>query len=294
MIHPQWLASFRQLAELGNFTRVAERLDLTQAAISQHIRQLEDRLGTLLIRRPRGVELTPAGLALLDYCRDLDRADKALKLRLSDVDALEGEVGLITPGGIGLSLYPLLLELQQSHPGLVIRHRFAPDSEVREAVLESRYEIGLMSLRPDDESLAARPFTTEALELVVPAGSVVSSWDDLARLGFIDHPDGQAMATRLLARQFPGGRGIRGLPITGFSNQIGLILEPVARGLGFTVIPEHARRAFARQDAIEVVACGDPVVDTLWQVQRTEWPLSMRAARVMGYLRDRLGPQRME
>jgi DNA-binding transcriptional LysR family regulator len=288
MIHPQWLASFRQLAELGNFTRVAERLDLTQAAISQHIRQLEDRLGTLLIRRPRGIELTPAGLALLDYCRDVDRADNALKLRLSDVDALEGEVSLITPGSIGLSLYPLLLALQQSHPGLVIRHRFAPDAEVREAVLESRYEIGLMSLRPDDESLAAKAFTTEAWELVVPAGTEVTRWDDLARLGFIDHPDGQAMATRLLARRFPGSRGLNGIRVTGFSNQIGLILEPVARGLGFTVIPEHARRAFARQEAIAVVACDDPVVDTLWLVQRTEWPLSMRAARVVGFLQDRL------
>lgn len=290
MLHPQWLASFRQLAELGNFTRVAERLDLTQAAISQHIRQLEDRLGTLMIRRPRGVELTPAGLALLDYCRDVDRADKALKLRLSDVDALEGEVSLITPASIGLAIYPLLLELQRSHPGLVIRHRFAPDTEVRDAVLDSRYEIGLMSLRPDDESLAAQPFTSEALELVVPAGSGVTGWDELARLGFIDHPDGQAMATRLLARRFPGSRGIRGIPVTGSCNQIGLILEPVARGLGFTVIPEHARRAFVHQDAIEVMAGGERVVDTLWLVQRTEWPLSMRAVRVMAYLQDRLGP----
>lgn len=288
MIHPQWLASFRQLAELGNFTRVAERLHLTQAAISQHIRQLEDRLGTLMIRRPRGIELTPAGLALLDYCRDVDRADKALKLRLSDVDALEGEVSLITPVGVGLSLYPLLLELQQSHPALVIRHRCATDTRVREAVLESRYEIGLMTRRPDDESLAAQAFTTEALELVVPAGSRVANWDDLARLGFIDHPGGRARATRLLARQFPGGRGLGGIRLTGFTNQIGSILEPVARGLGFTVVPGHARRAFARPDAIEVVPCDHPVVDILWQIQRTEWPLSMRAVRVMAYLQDRL------
>jgi len=289
MIQPQWLESFRQLADLGNFTRVAERLGVTQAAISQHIRQLEDRLGPLVIRRPRSIELMPAGLALLDYCRDVDRADKALKLRLSDVDALEGEVSLITPGSIGLSLYPLLLDLQQANPGLVIRHRFAPDSEVRAAVMESRYEIGLMSLRPDDESLAAEPFTTEALELVAPADRAVKDWKDLVQIGFIDHPDGQAMATRLLARQFPGAGGLKGVPVAGFSNQIGLILEPVARGLGFTVIPEHARRAFARQEAIQVVSGADPVVDTLWLVRRAEWALSMRAMRVVTYLRERLG-----
>ena len=70
MLSPQWLRTFATLAEQGNFTRTAERLDLTQAAVSQHVQRLEERLGLLLIRRPRQIELTPAGLALLDYCAE--------------------------------------------------------------------------------------------------------------------------------------------------------------------------------------------------------------------------------
>lgn len=88
----------------------------------------------------------------------------------------------------------------------MIRHRFAPDPETREAVLNKRYELGVVTLRPDDPRLAAEPFAEEPLELVVPAGADLKSWADLTRLGFIDHPDGQAMATRLLARHFPGIR----------------------------------------------------------------------------------------
>ncbi len=286
MTNPHWLRSFKALVETGSFTRAAIRLGLTQAAVSQHVGHLEDEFGPLLIRRPRQVELTPAGEALLDYCDEMDRADKRLKLCLSDATVDSGEISLITPGSVGLALYPLLLALQHQHRGLVIRHRFAPDPEARDAVLNKQYELGLVTLRPDDARLAATPFVEEPLELVAPAGVEVESWEDLERLGFIDHPDGQAMATRLLARRFPGNPGLRALPFHGFTNQIALILEPVARGLGFTVIPRHARQAFARPDAIQVIACGAQVVDTLWLIHRSEWPLSARAGWILDQLRS--------
>ncbi len=285
MLQPQWLRSFAALAELGSFTRAADRLGLTQAAVSQHVRHLETRFGPLLVRRPRQLELTPAGGALLDYCMELQRAERRLEERLQDGDPTVGDVGLVTPGSVGLILYPRLLALQAAQPGLVVRHRFAPDAETMQAVLDQRYELGIVTLRPDDARLAAEPFAHEALELVAPAGRAANGWEDLAALGFIDHPDGQAMATRLLSRCFPGNPGVASLPPRGFSNQIGLILEPVARGLGFTVIPAYARQAFVRQEALQVVDTGAPVLDTLWLIHRAEWPLSARAGWVADQLR---------
>jgi len=285
MLNPQWLRSFVALVDTGSFTRAAERLGLTQAAVSQHVAHLEDALGQLLIRRPRQLELTPAGRALLAYCDQLEQADRQLRSRLSDAQADIGEVSLITPGSIGLALYPILLDLQQAHPGLAIRHRFAPDAEAREAVLQNTYELGLVTLKPDDPRLAFEPFIEEPLELIVPAAAQVAGWDDLARLGFIGHPDGQAMATRLLSRWFPGNPGVGALPTHGFINQIGLILEPVARGLGFTVLPRHARLAFARPEAIRVIEGGGAIVDQLWLIHRAEWPLSTRAQRVVAHIR---------
>lgn len=284
MLNPQWLRTFSTLAELGHFTRTAERLGLTQAAVSQHIRHLEAQLGPLFIRRPRQLELTPAGQALRDYYEEVVRADQRLHLRLTETDAEHGEISVISPGSIGLALYPRLLALQQANRGLVVRHRFAPDAEVVDAVLHNRYELGVVSVKPDDLRLTAEFFAEEPLELVVPAGETVHEWTDLQRIGFIDHPDGLAMASRLLSRRFPGSPSVRALPLRGFSNQIGLILEPVARGLGFTVLPRYARQAFASQQAIEVVECGSPVVDRLWLIHRSEWPLSSRARRVVAAL----------
>lgn len=63
-----WLRSFEAAGRLGNFTAAAREIGLTQAAISQHIRSLENRLDILLFRRlPRGVELTADGEAYLPH-----------------------------------------------------------------------------------------------------------------------------------------------------------------------------------------------------------------------------------
>jgi DNA-binding transcriptional LysR family regulator len=290
MLNPQWLKTFQTVVEMRSFTRAADKLGLTQAAVSQHVRHLEEALGPLLIRRPRQIELTPAGTALLDYCAEVEQAGSRLRVRLSDADAESGEISLITPGSVGLALYPLLLDLQQANPGLVVRHRFAPDQETLNAVLQNQYELGLVTLKPDNPRLAAQPFIEEPLELVIPASGKAETWGDLERLGFIDHPDGQAMAMRLLSRHFPDHPGIRSLPVHGFVNQIGLILEPVARGLGFTVIPRHAREAYANADAIRVLECGAPVVDTLWLIHRAEWPLPARAVKTIEHLKQSMSP----
>ncbi|SEF64059.1 LysR family transcriptional regulator [Marinobacterium lutimaris] len=286
MHNPQWLASFAVLAEAGTFTRTAEQLDITQAAVSQHIRRLEQDLGQLVIRHPRQIELTPAGLALLEYINEIAQADKRLQHRLKGENNRTGEVSLISPGSVGLTLYPILLDLQQRNRGLTIRHRFAPDSEVLEAVKQNHYELGIVTLKPDDSRLTASRFSEEPLELIVPANHSVSGWEDLEQLGFIDHPDGQVMADRLLSRRYPEKPGIHAIPRRGFINQISLILEPVARGLGFTVLPRYARQAFSRQSDIEVIEGAPEIKEILWLIHRAEWPLSAHAAWVAEQLRE--------
>ncbi|WP_232221473.1 substrate-binding domain-containing protein [Burkholderia sp. WSM2232] len=169
-----------------------------------------------------------------------------------------------------------------------MRHRFAPDPEVIGAVLANQYELGIVTLQPDDPRLSATRFTEEPLELVVPAGRQAREWGDLERLGFIDHPDGPAMANRLLSRRFPRNPGVQSLPRSGFTNQVGLILEFVARGIGFTVIPRYARTAYPHPHTISVAEWGPPVIDTLWLIHRSEWPLPARCQHAAAYLRGRL------
>lgn len=292
MFSPQSIRCFLALADTGSFTRAAERLALTQAAVSQQVRQLEAQLGPLLLRRPRAIELTPAGQAFLDYCQEVDQAGRRLHVRLADSEQHRGEVCITTPGSVGLAIHEPLMALQADNPGLVIRHRFAPDAEILEALLEKRYDVGVVTLRPDDPRFTAAMFAEEVLELVVPAGVRIRAWEDLVRLGFIEHPDGPAMASRLLSRAFPGHPGVQRLPRSGYINQVGLILDGVARGFGFTVIPRHARQCFARAEAIEVAISAEPY--PLWLVHRAEWPLPARAAFVVEALRRAMNDKGMD
>ncbi|WP_308714021.1 LysR substrate-binding domain-containing protein [Pantoea sp. SOD02] len=74
------------------------------------------------------------------------------------------------------------------------------------------------------------------------------------------------------------------MPQRGFSNQIGLILEPVARGLGFAVLPRFTRLVFARPAEIAVATDNVELVDTIWLIHRAEWPLSARAQQALRWL----------
>lgn len=284
-LNPAWLRAFLAVVDSGSFTRAAAMLNLTQAAVSQQIQRLEAECGPLLIRRTRMASLTPAGVKVLAYARDMAQAHARLRLALADHDPYTGQISIASPGSIGLLLYPRLLALQAAHPGLSVRYQAAPTAAILAAVLASRAELGIVTHQPDDARLRTELFARESLCLVVPARVEDVSWPALVRLGYIDHPDGMDMGRRLLARVYPG-QGIDQLPVRGFTNQIGTILEPVARGLGFTVLPRFAVQAFAQQQAIRVVDAAPPVVDSLWLVYRAEWPLSACAAWALARLRE--------
>ena len=73
------LRCFVTVAETGSFTRAGGRLEISQSAVSQQIRSLEESLGTpLFTRRTREVALTQAGNVLLPYARQiLAKVDEA-------------------------------------------------------------------------------------------------------------------------------------------------------------------------------------------------------------------------
>lgn len=265
MINTVWLRSFCTLAEVGHFTRTAEKLHMTQSGVSQHIRKLEEQLDTeLLVRQGKQFSLSGAGERLYIDAQHIMLALSNLEQSVAKDSPYEGYVRIMSPGSVGLKLYPQLLTLQQQYPKLVIDYQFAPNTHVESAIAESNLDIGLMTSKPILPDVTCTPVAKEPLLLVTPAGIESLSWSSLMELGFIDHPDGNHHANLLLSANYPEFQHSQLFPKRGFSNQIGLILEPVSRGLGFTVLPAHAVDAFHKPELINAQRLANPVSETLY------------------------------
>ena len=265
MINPNFLRSFCSLVETGHFTRTAERLHMTQSGVSQHVQKLEEQIGRpLLVRQGKGFTLTEAGERLYLEGQTIVLALANLEQRVIEDSDFAGEVKVRSPGSVGLKLYSHLLNLQAKHPELVINYRFAPNADVAQSIAEGHADIGFMTIPANLEKVNSTPIAKENLYLVTPAAVMEPSWDELLRLGFIDHPDGSHHAELLLRPNFPQFQHKAQFKRSGFSNQIALILEPVSRGLGFTVLPAFAVEAFPQAHRIRVHSLAKPVSETLY------------------------------
>jgi len=265
MINPVLLRSFCTLVEVGHFTRSADRLNMTQSGISQHIRKLELQLGQdLLIREGKQFTLTDAGQRLYTEAKQIINSLSELEQRVTTDPAFEGLVRVMSPGSIGLKLYRYLLTLQAQYPQLVIDYRFAPNATIEKAIAEHSVDIGLMTSSSTLADVSLKAIAEEALLLVTPANIEEPSWQVLTQLGFIDHPDGAYHSSLLLGANYPEFKHYNQFKKTGFSNQINLILEPVSMGLGFTVLPAHAVAAFPAPETVKIHHLTTPVSETLY------------------------------
>lgn len=282
MINTLWLRTFCTLVEVGHFTRTAERLHMTQSGVSQHVRKLEDQLGAeLLVRQGKHFSLSGAGERLYNEAQDILRALSNLSRQVGEDPPYEGEVRIMSPGSVGLKLYPHLLALQRAHPMLAIDYRFAPNSDVESGIADSRVDIGFMTSKSALADVICKPVAQESLLLVTPAVVEDPDWGALMKLGFIDHPDGSHHANLLLGANYPEFQHSNLFPKKGFSNQISLILEPISMGLGFTVLPQYAVEAYGKQKQIKTHRLENPVSETLYLCVQRERRLQARVETVI-------------
>ncbi len=260
---------------------------MTQSGVSQHVRKLEEQVGVeLLLRQGKQFSLSDAGKTLYTEAQEILSALSSLEQRVGEDPAYEGVVRVMSPGSVGLKLYPHLLALQAKHPGLVIDYRFAPNYDVEDAVVESAVDIGLMTSNSTHINVSCTPIAEEPLLLVTPATVELPDWDRLTALGFIDHPDGSHHANLLLGANYPEFQHSNMFTRKGFSNQIGLILEPVSMGLGFTVLPAYAVEAFKKQRQIKAHRLPRPVSETLYLCLQRDRTLQRRMETVIAEARQ--------
>jgi DNA-binding transcriptional LysR family regulator len=165
------LETFCKAAELLNFTAAADALCLTQAAISQRIRALEQHVGVPLFERQAGrVSLTDHGKRLYDYGQQiLALHARALEELGRPAPDLTGDLSLAASTVPGEHLLPeILQEFQGRYPQVHVVATVADSSAVLKAVEEGQVSLALVG-RPGPTSWAeSKPFARDRLVLVVP------------------------------------------------------------------------------------------------------------------------------
>ncbi len=168
------LAAFCAVVERRSFSQAAERLGVTQPAVSLQVRALEKRLGQqLLDRSGRRVEPTEAGRRLYQGAQRLLALEEQI---LAEV-AAEGEgelrgtfeIGASTgPGNVVLSR--LLCEFQAENPELHVALLVADTQRIVELVAERELELGVVGAARRHRGVAFEPFFRDEVILAVPAG----------------------------------------------------------------------------------------------------------------------------
>ncbi len=142
------LESFLRVAEAGSVSRAADTLYLTQPGVTKQIRALERELDVVLFDRTRrGMQLTPAGHALLDYARRSLGLLEECREVLQDLES--GVSGrLVLGAGVTTSIFHLprwLRAFQGEHPGVDVVVRTGRSREVAALVLAREIDLGLIT-----------------------------------------------------------------------------------------------------------------------------------------------------
>ena len=192
------LAAFCAVVERKSFSQAAERLGVTQPAVSLQIRSLEQRLGRqLLDRSGRRVEPTEAGLRLYASAQRVLAAEESLfeELESDEEGALDGTLELGASTGPGGTVVPLLLcEFQELHPQLRVRLSVSDTQTVIDQVAERELELGIVGAGRRHRGVTFEPFFRDEVVLACPrehplAGKAISL-DDLKGEPLIVMQDG--------------------------------------------------------------------------------------------------------
>ncbi|QEN90566.1 LysR family transcriptional regulator [Labrys sp. KNU-23] len=282
------LQAFADVVELGSFSAAAERLNLTQPAVSLQVRQLERRLGTVLIERVgRKVRPTTAGTELLLHAAHIDAAvQAALEAVARQSEGVMGTVRIGTGATACIFLLPALLQsLRRRHPNLEIIITTGNTGEIARAVENNRLDLGLITLPVSSRSLEIEPVFDDPFMVIAPPRTelpVPASPAALAELPLLlFEPGGN---TRRLTNEWFARAGLSPRPTMSLGS-VEAIKELVKAGLGCSILPGIAVRGDAATGVLAMQPLSPPLSRMLAIVVRRDKPLHRGLKEIMQALR---------
>jgi len=255
------LRTFRAVAEAGSFTRAAARVHLTQAAVSVHIRQLEEEIGLpLFLRVNKKLFLTEAGRALLSRAEGILRAhDEALAEMAAISGAAHGRLYLgVASTAITVDPLPEVLgELKRQYALLDLSVRGGTSEWIIEQILAGALDVGLVSLPVEGSDVVTEILRRDKLVAVMNQQHRLARSRAISAEELVEEPlilGEKGGNTRRLIDLFLEKSGLN--PKVAMELQrTGAILKMVELGFGVTILPAgsvHSGAARSRLRAVPV------------------------------------------
>lgn len=237
------LQAFLAVAETSSFSRAAERIYLTQPAISKRIAALEHTLGTALFDRiGRTVQLTEAGRALVERSRAILNDLEDAKRSLANLSGqIRGALSLATSHHIGLHrISQALKQFHARYPDVRLNLRFMDSEEACHAVVRGDLELAVVTLPPAPiPQLRAELVWHDPLDIVVAPSHPLAQLSTAPLRVLLDHPavlPGPGTYTREIILKALGSlRGKIRVDMT--TNYLEVLKMLAAIGLGWTALP---------------------------------------------------------
>jgi len=241
----------------------AAHCDVSQSAASQHVQEVERRLGvTLLDRSKRPLELTAAGKIYNDFCRDVLRREEELGLALESLkNQVEGAVRVASIYSIGLSeMSHLQEEFSARYPTASLHVEYMRPEKVYEAVLNDAADLGLVSYPEGGRDLAVIAWREEQMQVAVPPSHPFAARGevypvDLSGQTFIGFDEDLSIRREL--DRFFKAEGVDVNLAMHFDN-IHTIKEAVALGSGISILPARTMQAEIEQGRLAAVKLHAP------------------------------------
>lgn len=160
---------FCDLVETGSFSRSATLNGITQSAVSQQIRALEERFQCTLVERGRrNLSLTPEGMAFHKTCKHILDQWNEFEGRLNELkNIVAGEIRIASIYSIGLhELPPRLKTFRDAHPKVEVRVDYRRSPQVYEMVEAGEADIGLVAYPSKSSSIIYEVFDEDRLAII--------------------------------------------------------------------------------------------------------------------------------
>jgi DNA-binding transcriptional LysR family regulator len=293
-MHIETLKVFCDLADTQSFSLAAERNFVTQSAVSQQVKTLEDKFNRRLLERVRGrreVRLTPAGEVFYREAKNVLNAFDELQEGMRGlVGSISGTVKVATVYSVGLhELPPKVREFMSKFPSAKIDLEYSRTTRVVRDVLSGAVELGVVAFPEPRRGLTIVPMPSDRLVLITPPDHKLAvkkqiKAKELKGMDFVLFE--RDIPTRKATDKILKSHNVEIQKVAEFDN-IETIKRAVEVGFGLSIVPHSSVMDEQRRNQLTVVELAEKDwIRTVGIIYRSDRTLSIAAKKFVQLLEN--------